>query len=122
MAQNFTRMISLNRDNIMQMTTQSDFFERNPGLADLQQPLNDCRAAFDVSAKKAGCRCRADTTLLAGCVSTFLETLENAKQAAPEVVTQFVQYAAKTDNITSTGVTIFYAKPNEKTPTRYLFP
>ena len=122
MGQNFTRMISLNRDNIMQMTAQSDFFTRNPGLESLQQPLADCREAFETSAKKAGCRCRADTTLLAGCVSTFLETLENAKQTAPDTVQQFVQYAAKTDNIASTGVTIFYAKPNETTPTRYLFP
>ena len=122
MAQSFTRMISLNRDNIMQMTLQPEFFEKNPGLIALQQPMADCRAAFDVSAKKAGCRCRADTTLLAGCVSTFLETLENAKQTAPEIVQQFVQFAAKTDNITSTGVTIFYARPNEPTPTRYLFP
>jgi hypothetical protein len=122
MGQNFTRMISLNRDNIVQMTTQPDFFTRNPGLESLQQQLTDCREAFNVSAKKAGCRCRADTTLLAGCVSNFLETLEAAKQTAPEVVQQFVQYAAKTDNITGTGVTIFYAKPNETTPTRYLFP
>jgi len=122
MGQNFTRMISLNRDNIVQMTTQPDFFTRNPGLESLQQQLTDCREAFNVSAKKAGCRCRADTTLLAGCVSNFLETLEAAKQTAPEVVQQFVQYAAKTDNIAGTGVTIFYAKPNETTPTRYLFP
>lgn len=122
MGHNFTRMISLNRDNIMQMTTQPDFFTRNPGLESLQQLLTDCREAFNVSAKKAGCRCRADTTLLAGCVSAFLETLESAKQTEPEVVQQFVQYAAKTEDIASTGVTIFYAKPNETTPTRYLFP
>ena len=122
MGQNFTRMISLNRDNIMQMTTQPDFFTRNPGLEPLQQQLTDCREAFNVSAKKAGCRCRADTTLLTGCVSTFLETLEAAKQTEPEIVQQFVRYAAKNDNIAGTGVTIFYAKPNETTPTRYLFP
>jgi hypothetical protein len=115
-------MISLNRDNVVQMTAQPDFFSVNPGLAGLKQQLDDCRDAFNTSARKAGCRCRADTTLLAGCVSAFLETLENAKQTDPEVVQQFVKYAAKTDNIAATGVTIFYAKPNETTPTRYLFP
>ena len=122
MAHNFTRMLSLNRDNIVQMTAQPDFFSSNPGLVALKQQLDDCRAAFNVSAKKAGCRCRADTKLLAGCVSAFLETLETAKQTDPEIVQQFVKYAAKTDNIASTGVTVFYAKPNETTPTRYLFP
>lgn len=119
---NFTRMISLNRDNIVHMTSQPEFFTKNPGLADLEQRMADCRAAFDTSAKKAGCRCRADTTLLTGCVSAFLETLENAKQENPEIVQQFVKYAAKADDITGTGVTIFYVRPNETTPTRYQFP
>ena len=122
MANNMTRMMSLNRDNILQMVKTPDFFERNPGLIPLKENMDACNAAFEQSARSAGCRCRADTTLIAGCVSEFLETLETANQTNPETVQQFVRYVAKADDIASTGVTIFYAKPNETTPTRYLFP
>lgn len=122
MVNNMTRMLSLNRDNILQLVKTPDFFERNPSLNPLKETMDACNAAFENSAKNAGCRCRADTTLIAGCVSEFLETLEAAKQTNPEAVQQFVRYVAKTDDIASTGVTIFYARPNETTPTRYLFP
>lgn len=117
-----TRMLSLNRDNILQFGKTPEFFERNPGLLPLKANMEACNSAFDNSARANGCRCRADTTLIAGCVSEFLETLEAAKQTNPEIVQQFVRYVAKTDNIESTGVTIFYVRPNETTPTRYLFP
>jgi CRP-like cAMP-binding protein len=122
MTQNITRMISMSRDNVLSMTAEPEFFETNPGLAELKPQFDDCRAAFDASARKAGCRCRADTQLLTGCVSAFLELLENSRQTNPEIVQQFVRYVAKTDQIDTTGVTIHYARPGSTEVTRYLFP
>ena len=122
MTRRITRMISLNRDNVMSITQEPEFFARNTGLAALKDTMNNCRTAFDDSARKAGCRCRADTTLLNNCVTTFLETIENAKQTDPELVDTFVRYVAKTDDIATVGVTIFYVRTNESTPTKYLFP
>ena len=122
MTRRITRMISLNRDNVMSLTQETEFFTRNTGLAPLKDTMDNCRAAFDDSARKAGCRCRAYTTLLTGCVTTFLETIENAKQTDPELVATFVRYIAKTDDIDTVGVTIFYVRPNESEPTKYMFP
>jgi len=122
MTRRITRMISLNRDNIMSLTHEPDFFSRNPGMAALKETMDSCRAAFDDSARKAGCRCRADTTLLNTCVMTFLETIEQAKQTNPELVDTFVRYIAKTDDIATVGITIFYNRPNESEPTKYMFP
>jgi hypothetical protein len=122
MSQRITRMISLNRDNIMQITQRPDFFEKMPALANLIPLFDECRAAFDESAKKSGCRCRADTTVLFNCVSPFLVALEKCKETDPETVQQFVRYIAKDENVESTGVTIYYSAPNETTPQRYMFP
>lgn len=119
---NYSRMISINRDNILVMTKDPAFYEKNPGLAFLKTELDSCRAAFDESAKKAGCRCRADAGLLHGCVSKFLTTLEAAKELNKAVVEDFVKFAAKTDDITGVGISVFYTRPNEKTPYRYTFP
>lgn len=117
-----TRMISISRDNIMHMTAQADFFDRNPQLTGVKEQIDACRAAFDESAKKQGCRCRADTNLLFGCVTAFINTLEEAKTTNPELVKQFVQYVAKSDDITNTKVTLYYVPPNSSTPARYVYP
>lgn len=122
MNKRFTRMISLNRDNIIQITQQADFFEKIPELLHVKEPLDQCRAAFNESAKQNGCRCRADTTLLFGCISLFLTTLEDFKQTNPAAIEKFLRYIAKDDNVESTGVTIYYAAPNTTTPVRYTFP
>lgn len=115
-------MISVNRDNILLMTKDEVFYEKNPGLAFLRPEMDACRDAFDASAKKAGCRCRADAGLLHGCVSKFLNTLEAAKGLNKNVVEDFVRFVAKNDDITGVGVTAFYMRPNEQTPHRYTFP
>lgn len=112
----------MNRDNILMMTKDDVFYEKNPGLAFLKDEMAACRSAFDASAKKAGCRCRADAGLLHGCVSKFLNTLDAAKELNKPVVEDFVRFVAKTDDITGVGVGVFYMRPNEKTPHRYTFP
>lgn len=119
---NYSRMISINRDNILMMTKDPVFYEKNPGLAHLQAEMESCRGAFDASAKKAGCRCRADAGLLHGCVSNFLNTIEAAKETNKQLVEDFVKFAAKTDDIAGVGVTAFYSRPNETSPHRYTFP
>lgn len=118
----YSRMISVNRDNILMMTKDPTFYEKNPGLAFLQPEIDSCRAAFDASAKKAGCRCRADATLVHGCVLKFLTTLETAKQINKPIVEDFVRFVAKTEDIKNVGISVFYTKPGEKTPYRYIFP
>jgi hypothetical protein len=115
-------MISVNRDNILMMTKDAVFYEKNPGLLPLKDEMDGCRAAFDASAKKAGCRCRADAGLLHSCVSKFLTTLDAAKETNKAMVEDFVKFVSKSDNITGVGVTVFYVIPNEKTPHRYTFP
>ena len=122
MTQHITRMISISRDNIMHFTTQTDFFETIPELSQLKPTFDECRAAFDASAIKSGCRCRADTALLYPCVSAFLSTLEDFKTTNPEAIKKFIRLVAKDDNIESTGVTIYYALPTTSKPIRYTFP
>jgi hypothetical protein len=117
-----SRMISLNRDNILSVTQTPDFYTRNPLLAPLQPKMDECRAAFYKSGQERGCRCRADGTLLHGCVSEFLELLNNAKETNPEAIQEFIRCVAKADDVTSTGVTIYYAPPDSTDPVRYTFP
>lgn len=104
------------------MTTEDALFEAVPQFVPFKAKFKVCRDAFDESGKKAGCRCRADTKLLAPCVSEFLETLETAKTNDPELVKQFVRYVAKTDDVDNTAVTIYYVRPNETEPHKYQFP
>ena len=106
----------------MQLTQQADFFEKLPALAHLKPLFDECRAAFNESAKKNGCRCRADTTVLFNCVSPFLLALDGFKETEPETVQQFIRYVAKDDNVGSTGVTIYYSSADSTTPVRYSFP
>ena len=117
-----TRMISISRDNIVQMMQQEDFFTAVPGLADLKDQFGECKAAYEESGKKQGCRCRADTNLLAPCITAFLTRLETAKENNAELVQQFLQFVAKTPNVEHTGVTIYYAPPNGGEPQRYTYP
>lgn len=118
----YSRVVSLNRDNIVYMTDEDAFYVAVPQMAAMRAKFNICRKAFEESGKKAGCRCRADTKLLSPCVSEFLETLERAKTDNPEMLTQFVKYAAKTEDIANTAVTIYYARPGENEPHKYQFP
>jgi hypothetical protein len=122
MSKRITRMISISRDNIMQFAQAGNFFDAVPELAHLKPNFDECRAAFDASAKKHGCRCRADTGVLYPCVSAFLTTLEEFKTTNPDAVQKFIRFVAKDDNIESTGVTIYYAPPNVSAPMRYAFP
>jgi hypothetical protein len=117
-----SRMISLNRDNILTITQAPDFYTRNPLLEPLRTKMDECRAAFNKSGQERGCRCRADGTLLHGCVSEMLELLNGAKETDPEAIQEFIRCVAKTDDVASTGVTIYYAPPDSTDPVRYTFP
>ncbi|NBT75279.1 MAG: hypothetical protein EBT15_04790 [Betaproteobacteria bacterium] len=122
MTQRITRMISIGRDNIMQLMQQDNFFAAVPGLMPLKAQFEACRAAYDQSAKDRGCRCRADLNTLNPCLAAFLDTLEAAKENNRELMNQFIQFVAKTPNIETTGVTIYYAPPNGSAPQRYTYP
>ena len=117
-----TRMVSISRDNIINMFEQPDFFTRNQALVDIQPLAASSLAAFYESAKKAGCRCRADTSLLTNAIMALLDKLEAARQTEPETVQQFIRYVAKAEDIAHTGVTIHYIHPGTNSLRRYVFP
>lgn len=122
MAQRITRMISISRDNIMQFGQQDAFFNAVPGMAPLKEKFAACQAEFAQSAKDRGCRCRADTNLLSPCVVTFVDTLNASKDSDQTIMRDFIQFVAKTPNIETTGVTIYYAPSNGDTPQRHSYP
>jgi hypothetical protein len=122
MTQRITRMISISRDNIMQFAQQQPFFDAVPGLANLQPQFEACRAAYDKSASERGCRCRADNNVLSPCMTAFIEALLHAKENDQETMRQFIQFVAKTPNIETTGVTIYYSPPDGSAPQRHTFP
>jgi hypothetical protein len=122
MAQRITRMISISRDNIMQFGRQDDFFNAVPGMLPLKEQFNACHDAYEKSAKERGCRCRADNNVLSPCVQAFVDSLNASKESDGDVMRQFIQFVAKTPNIETTGVTIYYAPPNGDTPQRYAYP
>jgi len=122
MTQRITRMISISRDNIMQFGRQDEFFAAVPGMTALKEPFNDCHAAYEKSARERGCRCRADNNTLSPCVQAFIDALNTSKEGDQETMRQFIQFVAKTPNIETTGVTIYYAPPNGDTPQRYSYP
>jgi len=122
MAQRITRMISISRDNIMQFGQQDAFFTAVPGMANLKETFAGCQTAFAQSAKDRGCRCRADTNLLSPCVTAFLDALNESKAGDQAVMNDFIRFVAKTPNIETTGVTIYYAPPNGDAPQRYSYP
>lgn len=122
MTQRITRMISISRDNIMQFGRQDEFFNAVPGMASLKEKFAECHAAFEQSAKDRGCRCRADNNALTPCVQAFIDALNASKDGDKESMQQFIQFVAKTPNIETTGVTIYYAPPNGDAPQRYTYP
>ncbi len=122
MAQRITRMISISRDNIMQFGRQEEFFIAVPGLVGLKETFAACNVAYEKSATEHGCRCRADTNTLTPCMRAFLDALNASKDGDQEAMRQFIQFVAKTPNIETTGVTIYYAPPNGETPQRYSYP
>lgn len=122
MAQRITRMISISRDNIMQFGRQPEFFNAVPGMLPLKETFETCNAAYEQSAKERGCRCRADNNLLSPYVTAFVDALNASKEGDGETMRQFIQFVAKTPDIETTGVTIYYAPPNGDTPQRYSYP
>lgn len=123
MATRVSRMISLSRDNILRFTETADFYEKNPALQRLEASMRDCREAFAASGKKAGCSCRADVNLLTACVTTFIQTLMDAKTNNPAAVEDFVRYVAKTNDIAGTAITIYFrALDGGSELTRYVLP
>ena len=122
MTQRITRMISISRDNIVQFTQQQEFFDAVPGLVNLQPQFTECRAAYDKSARERGCRCRADNNVLSPCMTAFIEALLHAKEHNQDTMRQFIQFVAKTPDIETTGVTIYYSAPDGSAPQRHSFP
>lgn len=122
MTQRITRMISISRDNIMQFGRQPEFYTAVPGMAALKETFDGCHAAYEQSAKERGCRCRADNNVLSPCMTAFIDALNASKTGDQEVMRQFIQFVAKTPNIETTGVTIYYAPPNGTEPQRYAYP
>ena len=122
MTQRITRMISIGRDNIMQFMQSDDFFVAVPGMLPFKAQFDACRAAFDQSGRERGCRCRADSGALTPCITTFIEALNTSKDGDKDLMLQFIRFVAKTPNIETTGVTIYYAPPNGTAPQRYTYP
>jgi hypothetical protein len=117
-----TRMISLSRDNISQFGQQAEFFNAVPGMAALKERFAECKNAFEQSAKDRGCRCRADTNLLAPCITAVINVLNESKDGDQTTMNDFIRFVAKTPDIETTGVTIYYAGPNGGDPQRYAYP
>lgn len=123
MTSRVSRSISLSRDNILRFTETPDFYEKNPAFKPLEDTMRVCREAFTASGKKAGCSCRADASLLTPCVTTFIQTLMDAKTNNPATVTDFIRYVAKTENIDGTAITIYFRGLDGSSElTRYVLP
>lgn len=103
-------MISVGRDNIVRMTAEEEFYVKNPAFSHLKDQLDDCRKQFNESGRKAGCHCRADTKILIPCITAFMQLLTDAQKDENlyETVNNFVRYVAKTDNISGTGVSVYF--------------
>lgn len=103
-------MISIGRDNIVRMSSEPEFYNKNPAFAGIKDEMTECRKAFTESGRKAGCHCRADTKLLVPCLTAFMDILLKAKEdeSQYDIVNNFVRYVAKDDNITGTGVSIYF--------------
>lgn len=123
MSSRVSRMISLNRDNILRFAASPDFYEKNPGLQSTKEVIRNCHAAFTESGRKAGCSCRADANLLVPCMMVFIQTLMDAKTNNPAAVQDFIRYVAKTDNIDGTGITLYFrALDGSAELARYVLP
>jgi hypothetical protein len=105
-----TRMVSISRDNIIRMSAEPEFYVKNPAFESIKDEMDNCRKAFNDSGRKAGCHCRADTKLLIPCVTAFLSILTQAKENEEQydVVNNFVKYVAKSDDITGTGISVYF--------------
>jgi hypothetical protein len=120
---NISRMISIGRDNIVRMSSEQEFYDKNPDFVPLKEQMTECRKAFNESGRKAGCHCRADTKLLIPCLTAFMNILLTAKENEEryEIVNNFVRYVAKSDDIAGTGVSIYYNTPDSSEMTRHEF-
>lgn len=119
-----TRNVSFSRDNLVQVFSKPDFFERNPGLTSNQDEINDCMTKYraDVSAK--GCSCRANPAILFDCFENFLVRLETLRDTDPDAVQKFVHYATNIPPKENERIelTVYFRKTGEPTDLhRYVF-
>jgi hypothetical protein len=105
-----SHMISIGRDNIVRMTSEQKFYDSNPAFTAIRDRMNECRAAFKESGRRAGCHCRADTKLLVPCLEEFLNILLQAQQDETQydTVNNFVRYVAQKSDISNVGVHVYF--------------
>lgn len=103
-------MVSIGRDNIVRMSGEQEFYDKNPAFLTVKDEMAECRKAFNESGRAAGCHCRADTKLLVPCLTAFIDILLRAKEDENQydVVNNFVRYVAKSDDIAGTGVSVYF--------------
>lgn len=119
-----THNVTFSRDNLIQLVLRPDFYEKNTDLGALRDELKACIDAYRDSGRKAGCGCRADVTLLFGCMDHLLTTLDGWKETAPENIAAFVKYATKITPSETERVTlsIYFRKSGDESDVkRYEF-
>lgn len=92
------------------MSSEQQFYDKNPAFLAIRETMADCRKAFNDSGRKAGCHCRADTKLLMPCVEAFINILLQAQKNEEQydVVNNFVRYVAQKDDISKVGVHVYF--------------
>lgn len=121
------RSVSFSRDNLIHLVTKTDFFEKNPGLADHQPEITECLAKYRESIAAAGCSCRANTSVMLECLEHLLLKLEAARdentEASREIVRAFVNYSTNIlprENETLT-LTVYFKKTGVADTHKYEF-
>ncbi len=124
MAAQNVRHVSFSRDNLVQVFSKPDAFEKNPALSDNQTEINDCLTKYRADAAAKGCGCRANPGLLFDCFENLLKRLETLQTENQEAVTKFVHYATNTQPRENERIelNIYFRKTGEPTDLhRYVF-
>jgi hypothetical protein len=85
---------NFNRDNVINLIKQPDFFTKNPDLQQFEAQFAVCHQSATAARKKSSCGCAgAGTKMYTPCVEAILEALDTAKIHNPAAVATFVKYA-----------------------------
>jgi len=114
--------VSLSRDDLLRLVFADDFFEQNQALAEHQDDVAVCRAAYQHSAAKSTCRCGGNPRVTFACMDSLLARLTAFKQENPDAVRAFIDYVGRKRNKTLGSITIYYRKTSDIPLQKFKFP
>lgn len=117
------KYMTLTRDDFARVLFSENFFTENPGLAQLQEQVMGCKAAYEESKNKSSCSCGGKSSLLFPCIDAVLDFVESIRATQPAVLEGVAQYVKQLrGRPDALGFTLYYRKTGSEPLRKVRFP